>query len=168
MKIQPQTQNLLQPLADLLSRQRVAMFTRTEAANGLVSRPMTPVEMDESGALWFITTRDSLPETTPGEELRVNLAFMDRDDGDYISIAGVADRVDDSARKHALWSAAARPWFDGPDDPRLTLLKVTPRHVEIWDGPDNAASRVLALAGSVLAGRPLGMGHKAVVDVPGR
>ncbi len=165
MKIQPQTQHLLKPLAALLARQRVAMLTLHEPA-GLAARPMTPIEMDATGAIWFITARDTLPRPSPGEELAVNLAFANPADGDYVSIAGVADIVDDAGRKQALWTLAARPWFSGADDPRLALLKVTPRHVEIWDGPDNAATRVLAMAGSVAAGRPIGLGDKTVLDVP--
>ncbi len=166
MNIQPQNQDRLQPLAEVLADKRVAMLTVHEPTNGLASRPMSAIEMDETGAIWFITARDSLPQPASGEALSVNLAFVEPGDGDYVSIAGVADLVDDAGRKQALWTLAARPWFTGPDDPRLTLLKVTPRHVEIWDSPDNAATRVLAMAGSVVAGKPIGLGGKTAIDVP--
>ena len=130
MEIQPQTQGLLKRLAELLARQRVAMRT-LHGRGGLAARTMTPIEMDAAGAIWFITANDTLPRPAAGEELPVNLVFANAADGDYVSIAGVADIFDAAGRKQALWTLAARPWFSGPDDPRLALLKVTPHHVEI-------------------------------------
>jgi hypothetical protein len=101
-----------------------------------------------------------------GSGAPVNLAFVDHGESDYVSVAGQAELVDDLARKQDLWTMAGRPWFKGPDDPDLTLLRVTPHHAEIWDGPDSAATRALAMAASVVAGKEVGMGHKEVIDVP--
>ena len=165
MKIHPQTKGNMSALADVLTHQNVGMLTLQHPVSSLASRPMTPIEMDASGAIWFIAARDTLPRPTDGQPLTVNLAFANQADGDYVSISGMATLVDDAARKQALWTLAARPWFSGPEDPRMVLLQLVPQHVEIWDGPDNAATQLLAMASSVLAGKPVGLGDKTVLDV---
>jgi len=91
------------------------------------------------------------------------VAFSDEGKSLYVSIAGLARLVDDSARKQALWSTMARPFFSGADDPDLTLLQVNPQDVEVWDGPDSSTVRALAMAASVAAGRPIGLGSKETV-----
>ena len=48
----------------------------------------------------------------------------------------------------------------GEDDPDLTLLRITPERAEIWDGPDSQVLRMAAMAASVVAGRPIGLGDK--------
>ncbi len=162
MKTQPQSDPDMRHLAKKLEDHRVTMLTLHEPGAGLSSRPMTPLEMDRDGAIWMIASRETLP--LGSEAAPVNLAFIGRDEGDYISVAGRAECVDDAARKKELWTAAARPWFDGPDDPKLVLLKVSPERAEIWDGPDSAVTRTLSMAASVIAGRPVNMGHKEVVE----
>jgi general stress protein 26 len=162
MKIHDQNNAQMEPLARKLKGQRVAMLTLREE-DGLNSRPMTPLEMDGEGCIWFMASRRSMHSgREPGGEA-VNLAFVAPDDGDYISIAGAVTLVDDAERKQELWTLAARPWFDGPQDPDLVLLRVQPAKAEIWDGPDSALSRLLGMAASVVAQREVGLGHKEVI-----
>lgn len=163
MKIQPQTGDALQHLGETLAPHRVAMLTLDEDA-GPASRPMTPLEMGGDGAIWFMASRRSL--TRPLDQSTcVNLAFVDHGRASYVSVTGRGSLVDELSRKRELWSIAGRPWFDGPDDPDLVLLRVAPLQAEIWDGPHGSLTRVLAMAASVVAGRELGLGHKETLVV---
>jgi len=165
MKTHKQASEALDHLADKLKNQRVLMLTLAEPGTGLSSRPMTPLEMDGEGAIWIMMSKATM-QPLIGSGAPVNLSFMDHGDSDYVSVAGQAQLMDDLGRKQELWTLAGRPWFKGPDDPDLTLVRIMPHQAEIWDGPDNAATRVLAMAASVVAGREVGMGHKETIDVP--
>jgi general stress protein 26 len=160
MKIHAQADAAMQRLAELVETHRTALLTFDEG-DGLASRPMTPLEMDGEGRFWFMASRRSL--TTVGDGTRMALAFSDEARSQYVSITAEATLVDQRARKHALWSITGRPWFDGPDDPDLVLLALTPLRAEIWDGPHGTISRVLAMAASVVAGREIGLGHKETI-----
>lgn len=105
------------------------------------------------------------PQFAAGDQA-INVAFSDEPKSLFVSLAGTARLVDDMSRKVALWSAMARPWFRGAEDPDLTLLCVQPRSAEIWDGPDSSVMRALAMATSVAAGRPIGMGDRETVTPP--
>ena len=164
MKIEPQTSPDMSHLAQKLHGHRVAMLTLLEASSALTSRPMTPLEMDAEGAIWIMASREAMQRQLGTGPEPVNLAFMGHADGDYVSIAGTAELIDDPARKDELWTASGRPWFDGPKDPDLVLLKVSPHKAEIWDGPDSVVTRTLAMAASVVAGREIGLGHKEVIE----
>ena len=170
MKIAAQTHPALQELAQRLDGQRVAMLTLREADGLLISRPMTPQEMDSDGAIWILlargTTTEAIQHGPAGHDV-VNLAFSDERRAAYISIAGRATVVDAADRKKVLWSLMARPWFPGgAEDPSLTLLRVQPLRAELWDGPTSSTLRALSFAASVVAGEALGLGGHAVLNLP--
>ena len=162
MKAVEQTRPDSVTLADHLQNRRVAMLTLRDGDCQLLSQPMTPLEMDADGAIWMMISRSgrtarhvqaNLPADT------VNLAFSDEGKSTYVSITARASLSDDMQRKRELWGAMARPWFpDGPEDADLTLLCLEPVHAEIWDAPDSTVVRLIALATSVVSGKPVDLG----------
>ena len=162
MKVRKQTRPDLAHLAELISHIDVAMLATVARTGEIENRPMTPIEMDEGGALWFFTRRDSPVFDGVGP---VNLAFVDEARSTYISVTGTAAQIDDRARVRELWTPLARPWFpDGPDAPDLALLRVLPATADIWDAPHSKMLRILALAASVAAGTPVGLGDHERIE----
>jgi general stress protein 26 len=157
MKILIPSNSEFQALARLIEPLRVAMLTHLDEGGRLVSRPMTALEMDADGALWFFTDRASAGY----HDLRIlNLSFSDVERSVFVSLSGRGELRFDRERARALWTPAARPWFpDGPDSPELALLKFSPEAADTWDSPHSRALRVLAMAASIAAARPVGLGH---------
>ena len=156
MKTETQNSAELAELCKLIENMSVAMLTSLDANGALVSRPMAPLEMDANGALWFFTDRHS----TKVEQLRVvNLSFMDPARATYVSLSGRGAIETDRACIERLWTPFARPWFpDGPASSNLALLKFVPEAAEYWDAPSSRMVRMFALAASVVAGKPVGLG----------
>jgi len=165
MRIQPQASPEMQELAKKLEDQHTVMLTLPDEIGTLSCRPMTAQEMDGDGAVWMMVSRKA-PWVAQADRQPANLAFVMPDDGDYVSVAGRAQLVDDALRKRELWTVVARPWWTGPEDPDLVLLKLSPSRIEYWDGPNGTVSRTLAMAASVIAGREVGLGDKQVLIPP--
>ncbi|HSH88308.1 MAG TPA: pyridoxamine 5'-phosphate oxidase family protein [Methylophilus sp.] len=156
MKIQPQTKEELTKLGELIEDFRIAMLTFIDGKGALVSQPMGPIEMDADGNIWFFT--DSTSEKVQHLD-ELNLAFSGEPDGTYVSLSGYGELVTDQARKEELWSPFVKPWFpDGPDSANLALLKFIPDTAEYWDAPHSSVVRLFAMAASIVAARPIGMG----------
>lgn len=163
MKIHPQINPELQKLATLIQpMDRVAMLTSQDADGALLARPMAPLEMDDNGAIWFFTDRESAKV----EQLTtLNLSFCDAERGTYVSLCGHGDLSPDRSHIKRLWTPMARPWFpDGTDSENLTLLKFTPSAAEYWDAADTKMVHLFATAVSVIAKRPIGMGEHGRID----
>ena len=157
MKIKPQATGELTKLGELIADMRVAMLTTFEDdEQALMSRPMSPQEMCEKGAIWFLTD----PNSHKVQHLQVmNLGFSNESDGTYVSISGHGEIVDDRERIKSLWSPFARPWFpDGVDSTNLGLLKFVPHSAEYWDSTHSKMLRIIAMAASIVAAKPIGMG----------
>jgi general stress protein 26 len=140
------------------------MLTTLLPGSGLQSRPMTVIEFDGDGCFWFLCEHDP-QEVNPSQRYqRVNVAISNEGKSTFVSINGSGEVLRDARLRHRLWSRMARPWFpDGPDSPNLAVLKVTPTRAEFWDAPDSRVVRALAMATSIVAGKPVGMGEHGVL-----
>lgn len=158
MKTETQAHAGLAHVARLIDDIPIAMLATVEADGTLASRPMTALEMDANGALWFFTDLRS----SKVEHLRVaNLSFSDRPHGTYVSLSGRGEIDTDRARIERLWTSFALPWFpDGPDSPNLALLKFIPDTADYWDAPNSRMVRTLGVIAAIVAKRPLGMGEQ--------
>ncbi|MFC3713388.1 pyridoxamine 5'-phosphate oxidase family protein [Sphingoaurantiacus capsulatus] len=124
-------------LWDMIEDIRVAMLT-TKRGELLESRPMSAyVDLSEH-CLWFITALDSGKTDEIGEGEAVNLAFVDKDDQNYISLTGHARVVRDVAKQKQLWNAFAEAWMpEGPEGPNVGLIRVDPIEATYWDAPSS-------------------------------
>jgi general stress protein 26 len=157
MKIATQATPELTHVAKLIENIPIAMLTTLDDDGTLSSRPMTTLEMDAQGALWFYTdVHSSKVDHLPA----VNLSFTDRDEGAYVSLSGHGEIDTDRARSQSLWSVFAKPWFpDGPDSSNLALLKFIPDKADYWDAPSSKMVRALGMIASVIAGKPVALGE---------
>lgn len=161
MKIIPQTRSDLGHVAELIEDIAVAMLTNIEADGTLASRPMSALEMDADGAIWFFT--DLRSEKV--EHLRaVNLSFSDSAHGTYVSLSGRGEIDTDRGRIERLWTPMAKPWFPaGPTSRDLALLKFVPDAADYWDGPNSKMVRAFGMLASVIAGKPIAMGTQGAL-----
>jgi hypothetical protein len=162
MKTEPQTSRERSQLCKLIENMSVAMMTSIDAHGMLVSRPMSVLEMDNTGALWFFTDLRSAKV----EQLDyINLNFIDEAHGTYVSLSGHGELETQRAHIDMMWTPFAKPWFpDGPDSPNLALLKFIPNTAEYWDTPNSKMVRILAMAASVVAGKPIALGQHNVLQ----
>ena len=145
-------------LGEMIKDMSVAMLTTFDEEEGLLkSFPMSPLEMCEQGAIWFLTDSNS----SKVKHLQViNLAFSNEPESTYVSISGHGEMINDQARIEDLWTPFARPWFPkGVDSENLVLLKFVPHTAEFWDAPNSKMVRMLAMAASIVAAKPIGMGN---------
>jgi general stress protein 26 len=161
MKIQTQFTKEQIQLSQLIEDMPVAMLTTYNDEDLLVSRPMTPLEMDSEGDVWFFTQHDAMKSVHLNN---ANLAFSDTSKGTYVSLSGRGEIHKNKEDIHRLWSLSAKPWFpDGPDSPNLALLKFIPNTAEFWDTPNSRIVRLFSLAAAIITGKPVNTGDHDII-----
>ena len=131
-------------LAALIADLKTCMMVTVDAGD-LRARPMATAELEKTwdgNELWFATDRDSGKVHDIQSDARVCLAYAKPGSNSWVSVTGTASIIDDRARIKALWSPMWKAWFKGPDDPNLTLIRVTPTEAEYWD--DSSSRLVVA------------------------
>ncbi|MFD1712794.1 pyridoxamine 5'-phosphate oxidase family protein [Ottowia sp. GY511] len=97
------------------------------------SRPMSLQEADEDGTCWFISSTDSEKNRDIAKDDRVVLTFQNEGKMSYLSLSGTATIHKDKGTIDKYWTDFANAWFDGKDDPRVSILKVVPRAGHYWE-----------------------------------
>lgn len=136
------------------------MLTTYRQDGTLHSRPMSTLQMDHEGCLWFFTSIDSSKIHDIAEQAKVNLAYARTDKQDYLSVAGTTEIIRDRQKMEELWTPWLKPWFqDGLDDPNLVLLRIKIDEADYWDAPGSAVKRLYGLAKGAMTGNTDALGE---------
>ena len=119
-----------------LAKQAENCFFCTTVATGDSSgaRPMNVRQVDEQGNLWFLSANDSYKNKEIALDPSVTLYLQGSRNSDFLQLRGRASVSTDRAKIKELWSPILATWFtEGVDDPRITVIKVTPTEGYYWD-----------------------------------
>lgn len=114
-------------------RRMDTVMVATQAPNGTMhARPMAVAEVDDDGAVWFVTPRESGKADEAAIDSRALVTGQGRDL--YVSLSGRIDVISDHARVEELWRSSWKEWFpQGASDPTLVLMRLRPEIGEYWD-----------------------------------
>ena len=141
-----------QQFAELIKDVKFVMFTTLENRSLIHSRPMTILEKEFDGELWFFASHSSDIAKQIESYALVNLTFSDTKDFSFISASGFAEVMDDHGKKEELWDPSYKTWFTGVDDPELCLVKVVVKSVDYWKSHDSKLVQLIGFTKAILSG----------------
>ena len=96
------------------------------------ARPMALADVSPDGKLIFATSTKGRPAEEVSHDRRVIATFQAS--MSYLAVTGTAAVRTDPGLITRYWKETWRAWFpDGPSDPHIALLEVTPHEVDSWD-----------------------------------
>jgi general stress protein 26 len=117
-----------------LKSDRTVLLGLPEAEGGH-ARPMTALfEGDGGGPLWVFTSKDNglVEKLAGGSGAPASLGFASKGHDVWASMTGRLSISQDRAVIDRLWNPWVAAWYEGKDDPKLTLLRFDPEHAEVW------------------------------------
>jgi general stress protein 26 len=125
----------LDKIRELVKKAEICFFCTASPVEGSCGvRPMAVQEMDGEGNLWFLSPDDSHKNLEIARDPSVRLYFQGSGHSDFLLLNGTASISRDDAKIRELWEPVIRTWFtEGVEDPRITVIKVTPRDGYYWD-----------------------------------
>jgi general stress protein 26 len=145
----------LQKLWAMIKKHRFAMLTTLEYGEVLRSRPMTTIDRDFDGSLWFFAKTDSAAVKSLEVHPQVSLSYSAPAEFDFVAVSGIAVVVTDVAKKQELWGPTVQAWFpEGAESPQNVLVKVIPNHAEYWDSKSNRLVQLYSVAKALATGVP--------------
>jgi general stress protein 26 len=148
-----QGQEAVKKIKEMVEQAQTCFFCSavvTGESNG--DHPMNVQQVDDEGNLWFLSARDSRKNQELAIDPSVRLYFQGSRHADFMQLNGVAAISTDRERIKELWSPIAKTWFtEGVDDPRISVIKVTPTQGYYWDTKHGlAVAGVKMLIGAVI------------------
>ena len=128
-------------IEDAVEKAETCFFcTHTAVGGSSGVRPMAVRRVDDEGNLWFLSADDSHKNRELDADSHVDLYFQGSAHSDFLHLTGDATVSRDKQRIKELWSPLIKTWFtEGVDDPRITVIKVTPREGYYWDTKHGSA-----------------------------
>lgn len=116
------------------------------------ARPMSVQKVDDDGNLWFLSASDSHKNHELQTDPSVKLYFQGSAHSGFLMLAGRASISADRAKIEELWQPLFKTWFTGGvDDPRITVIKVSPSEGYYWDNKHgNVVAGVKMLIGAAI------------------
>jgi general stress protein 26 len=103
---------------DLVKEIEIAMMTTRMTGGHLRSRPMATQKRAAGADLWFVTTDDSDKLSEIANDPHVNLAYLNSNSMEWISVSGIATVSKDRSKLEELYASDWKMWFPDEGDPR--------------------------------------------------
>ena len=124
----------------------------THDEGGMDARPMAVMVRREEGAIYILANKDEGSERQLHLDHDVMLTFQKGPS--FMVVYGGAEASDDRAKIRELWNVFHKAWWDGPDDPRIRLITVTPDRAEYWESPGKLVAYADMLVSAATGKRP--------------
>jgi general stress protein 26 len=140
----------LEKLCKIVQSSHTAFMVTRSRQGFLHGRPMATAKVEaDCHTLWFAADRNSPKIDELREDSHVCLGYSNASGSEWASVNGNASIVDDRTKIHELYSAPWNNWFDGPDDPKIILIKVDPQNGEYWDAGNKVVAMVKYAVGAI-------------------
>jgi general stress protein 26 len=144
-------------LKDLIDKAKSCFFcTHTHAGDSNGVRPMAVQKVDEEGNIWFLSADDSHKNHEIDDEPFVKLYFQGSAHSDFLYLNGRATVSKNKQMIDELWEPVMKTWFtEGKEDPRISVIKVTPEEGYYWDTKHGMAVSAIKMLIGAATGKTL-------------
>lgn len=159
-------QEAIDKFKQLIKHEPTCLFTTQLSQVPLTVRPMSVQKVCDQGNFWFLSSSESDKNEEIKIDDRVQLFFVNTSDYEFLSVYGKASITRDKQKIEELWTDIAKAWFeDGKEDPRVTVIKVTPEEGFYWDTKNGKLVSMIKILASAVTGKTLEEGVEGTIAV---
>jgi len=147
----------------LIEKIKICMLASKDGEK-IRARPMGAYARENENAIYFLTDERGHKDEELERDDNVCLTFAEPDDGRFLVVTGRARLLNDRALIRDLWDTAAEAWWEGPNDPRVRVIEVTPEDAQFWQGPHGIVA-AFTMAAAAATSAPPQMGERGKVDL---
>lgn len=127
--------------------------------------PMSTKKVDDEGNIWFLSNKTSEHNKNIERNKKAQLIYADKGSNEFLSVYGSATINTDRNKIKDLYGKADDAWFDGEDDPNVTVIKIEPEDAYYWDTKNGKIISLLKIASSAITGNKTDLGEEGDLKV---
>jgi len=124
----------------------------TRDGTRLDARPMGATAREKEGRIYILANQGEDTDRQVQADPDVIVSFQKG--VSYVVVHGTAEASSDRAKIADLWTAFDKAWWDGPQDPRIRLITITPGKAEYWESPGKLVAYADMLIAAATGKRP--------------
>jgi general stress protein 26 len=161
-----ESQEAIVKLKELVKHNSICFFVSNLTELPLHASPMSILQVDDAGNLWFLSSKDSTKNLEIRNDSRIQLFVSNSADSEYLSLFGMATISTDMKKIEEIWTPLAKAWFtEGKDDPRVTAIRVTPEEGFYWDTKSGKLISTFKMIASAITGKTMDVGVRGELEV---
>lgn len=161
-----ESREAIDKLKELVKHNSICFFASNLTELPLHAEPMSILQVDDMGNLWFLSSKESTRNLEVQNDSRVQLFVANVPDSEYLSLYGMASVTTDKKKIEEIWTPLAKAWFtEGKDDHRITALKVTPEEGFYWDTKSGKLISTFKMIASAITGKTSNVGVRGELEV---
>lgn len=161
-----QNEEARKKLKELAEEVKICMFATTDSNDYTYGRPMSTMQVDDEGALWFFTKEHKKITDEVAADNKVSLLYAHPGKNTYLTIQGTSAAVKDRKKMEELYTPALKGWFpEGLDEPGIVLLKVVPEQAHYWDATEAKLVILLSMVKAAITGTPSNIGESGYLNI---
>ncbi|AZQ44086.1 pyridoxamine 5'-phosphate oxidase family protein [Nonlabens ponticola] len=121
--------------------------------------PMSTKRVDDNGTVYFLSNRDSEHNNNIENDSRCQLIYSEKHSMEFLSVYGKAYISNDRALIHSLYGSSDDNWFEGKDDPEITVITFHPETGHYWDSKSNALVSLFKMGYGAITGEKMDVGE---------
>jgi general stress protein 26 len=147
----------VEKIRELVGKSGTCFFCTDIARDRAIpTRPMSIQEVDDQGRLWFLSASDSSQNKEIERDAKVQIMLQGSAHSDFLTLYGRAEITRDKKKIDELWQPIVKTWFtQGKDDPRVTVICVTPLEGYYWDTKHNRFVVLAKMVAGAITGKTL-------------
>ncbi|MDP5101172.1 MAG: pyridoxamine 5'-phosphate oxidase family protein [Nonlabens sp.] len=127
--------------------------------------PMSTKKVDKEGNIWFLSDGSSTHNRHIKEEERALLTYSSGSDMEFLTVYGQALISRNQKMIEELYGSTDDMWFDGKDDPNISVIEIKPSDVHYWDTKDNKLVSLLKMGVGALTGEQPDLMETGELDI---
>lgn len=104
----------------------------------LQMQPMAPQIDRPNKTIWFFSRTDTEMAKAVGDGARAHFVVIGKDHDYHACVSGRIEQTRDPEIVERHWNRVVAAWYEGKDDPALTLLALRLENGEAWVSTDSA------------------------------
>ncbi|QAA82990.1 general stress protein [Aequorivita sp. H23M31] len=143
---------------------KVTMFATNLTKKPLDVAPMYTKRVDESGNLWFLSSKNSDHNHNILQDPDCQL-FYSAGTSNFLSVYGNAEIIDDRDTIESLYKKMDNAYFDGPEDPQIRAIKFSPKEAAYWSADGNKLVSLFKMGVAAVTGKDQDLGTSGKMNL---
>lgn len=140
-------------IKELADHARSCMMMTALSQRPISVRPMGIQKTDEHGRMYFFSSKDSGKNAEIGQSSEMQLTIANDGNSEYLNLYGKAEVYRDQKEIDDMYNAFANTWFEGKEDPMLTIIRFTPEDGHYWDSKHGKLIQMAGLLVGAITGK---------------
>lgn len=140
-------------IKELVGHARTCLFMTALDKKPMSVRPMTVQKVDDKGCIYFLSDKNS----HMNEELKLSnemhFTIANDSNSEYLSLYGTAEIYRDQKEIDEMYSQFANNWFEGKEDPNISIIRFAPKEGHYWDTKHGKAAQMIGIVIGAITGK---------------